>query len=63
MKYRYLKISGDFVWGIDNLTKERFVNAVKNGELIIDLETMTVFDRDKNSWVPIDGDDLTEAEQ
>lgn len=57
MDYKYLKVSGDFVWGIKNLTKERFVAAVKAGETIIDIEEMKQFDPEQNAWVDIQGDE------
>lgn len=56
MKYRYIKIMGSIVWGIKELTKERFVNSVQMGDTIIDLEEMKVFDKDTNAWVDIEGD-------
>lgn len=56
MKYRYIKIMGSIVWGIIELTKERFISSVKAGDIIIDLEEMKVFDADANEWVDIEGD-------
>lgn len=58
MKYRYIKImGGDTVWGIKELTKERFVASVKAGDTIIDLKEMKKFDPEKNEWVEIPGDE------
>lgn len=56
MKYRYIKLMGSIVWGIKDLTKERFVASVKAGDTIIDLEEMKVFDPEQNAWVEIEGD-------
>lgn len=57
MKYKFIKVSGDMVWGINELTKERFVAAVKFGDTIINLEDMTQFDPEANEWKPIQGDE------
>lgn len=56
MTYRYIKLMGSIVWGIKELTKERFVQSVKAGDTIIDLEEMKVFDPEQNAWVEIEGD-------
>lgn len=56
MKYRYIKIGGSFIWGVNDLTKERFVRAVQMGDIIIDLEEMKYFDKDENTWKDIEGD-------
>lgn len=58
MTFKYLQISdGGFVWGIHELTKERFVSAVNRGDTIINTEDGTQFDKDKNAWVEISGDE------
>lgn len=56
MKYRYIKLMGSIVWGIKDLTKERFVSSVAAGDTIIDLEEMKVFNPEENAWEDIEGD-------
>lgn len=56
MKFRYIKIMGGIVWGVKELTKERFVSSVQAGDIIIGLEEMKVFNKDENRWEDIEGD-------
>lgn len=57
MKYQYLIFSVVGVWGKHTLSKEYFVSAANRGDLIIDTEENTYFDKDTNSWKPIEGDE------
>jgi hypothetical protein len=57
MTYKYLIISPvPTVWGKNKLDKGYFVSAVQRGDLIIDTEANTYFDKDSNSWKPLKGD-------
>lgn len=57
MKYKYIIVSSvDTIWGKQVLSKEYFVGAAQRGDLIIDLEQMKYFDKDKNAWLDIEGD-------
>ncbi len=56
MKFKYLVYSGIGVWGKNEISKEYFIHAVQRGDLIVDLEAMTYFDKDDNEWKPIEGD-------
>ncbi len=57
MEYKYLVIKDVIgAWGKHELSKEYFVNAVQRGDLIINTEENTYFDKDENAWKPIDGD-------
>ena len=56
MKYKYLVISHFSAWGKQEIDKEYFVNAVRRGDLIINTEDSTYFDKDENNWLPIEGD-------
>lgn len=57
MKFKYLKVTtGDMMWGKQEMSKEYFVNAVRSGDAIINLEDMTYFNTEENGWLPIDGD-------
>lgn len=57
MKYRYLKLlAGHIPFGKKELTKSDFATSVQAGDTIIDLETMSVFDKETNSWKEIEGD-------
>lgn len=58
MKFKYLKIYAESVYGIHDFTKERFSAAAQRGELIINTKDGTYFDKDTNSWKEIDGDEL-----
>lgn len=59
MTFKYIQISdGGIVWGIHELTKERFVAAVQRGDTIINTEDSTQFDPETNSWKDIQGDEL-----
>ncbi len=57
MKYRYLKIMGDVIWGTNSLTKEDLVR-LKDGsyDSIIDLQEMKSFNSKFNNWEEIKGD-------
>lgn len=56
MKFKYLVIYHDMIYGKAEINKQYFVNAVTRGDTIIDLENMTQFDKETNSWKPIEGD-------
>lgn len=57
MEFKYLIISTtSTAWGKNELSKEYFVNAVQRGDLIINLEDGTYFDKDENAWKEIRGD-------
>lgn len=57
MKYRYLKITNELVWGTDNLTKEDLVRLVQRSyDCIIDTQENKTFNKDTNSWDDIKGD-------
>jgi len=58
MKYRYLKINGSHIWGVNEITKEMLV-AVKNGQYdtIVDTKTNLMFNADENRWVEIMGNE------
>lgn len=61
-KYKYLRVTtGDMMWGKHEMSKEYFVSAVKSGDAIINLEDMTYFNTEENSWQPIQGDKATEG--
>jgi hypothetical protein len=57
MKYRYLKIIGDVIWGTNNLTKEDLVR-LKDGlyQCVIDLQEMKNFNAKFNQWEDVKGD-------
>lgn len=56
-KYKYLRVTNnDMIWGKQELNKEYFVSASMSGDALINLEDMTYFDKDTNSWKPIEGD-------
>ncbi len=56
--YKYLKISSDFVWGKNVLSREDLVQAKnKSIDVIVNTENSTQFDPEKNEWVEIKGDD------
>lgn len=59
MKYKYIKVTagGSMLWGVNELTKERFVASVQAGDIIINTEDQTYFDSETNSWKPVDGDE------
>lgn len=54
--FRYIKVNGSMLWGVNTLTKE-ILGMVANGQYdtIIDLMEMTYFDADENAWKPIEG--------
>lgn len=58
MKFKYIKVTagGSMLWGVNELTKERFVASVQTGDIIINTEDSTYFDTESNSWKEIDGD-------
>lgn len=56
MNYRFLRISGSLIWGKHTMSRDYFINAVKAGDVLIDLENMTQFDSKDNEWKPIEGD-------
>lgn len=58
MKYKYIKVTagGSMLWGINELSKDRFVASVQAGDVIIDVEAQTYFDKETNTWKDIDGD-------
>ena len=57
MKFRYLKITGSVIWGTNTITRDDLVR-VKNRsyDAVIDLQNMTTFNADTNSWDEIKGD-------
>lgn len=56
MKYKYLKISGDLVWGTNELTKDDLIRAKAGGyEVIINLEDFTQYDPEENIWKEVEG--------
>lgn len=58
MKYRYLKITGNTIWGTNNLTKDDLVRLKNHGyDAIIDLEELKYFEAEENQWKNIEGDD------
>lgn len=57
MKYKYLVISHFSAWGKHEITKEYFVNAVQRGDLIINTQDGTYYDKEENTWKPIEGDE------
>lgn len=56
MKFKFLVYSGYSVWGKHELTKEYFVAAISRDDHIINTEDSTYFDKDTNSWKPLEGD-------
>ncbi len=58
MRWKYLIISsgGYSSWGKHELAKDYFVAAVQRGDMIINIVEGTCFDKDKNAWVPVEGD-------
>ena len=53
MKYKYLKVAGDFVWGKNTISKKDLIQA----DLVIDTEDNTVYiRRESNEWQEIKGD-------
>lgn len=57
MKFRYLKITGSLIWGTNNLTRDDLVKVKNHSyDAIIDLQNMTTFDADNNSWEEVKGD-------
>lgn len=58
MKFKYIKVTagGSMLWGVNELTKERFVASVQAGDIIINTEDSTYFDTESNSWKEIEGD-------
>ena len=57
MKYKYLRVTtNDMLWGKQELSKDYFVAVVNSGDALINLEDMTYFDKDTNSWKDIEGD-------
>lgn len=60
MKWRYLKVAGDWIYGKNNISKDDLVAVAKgNIDTIIDLEEMKIFDAESNSWKQIEGDHET----
>ena len=57
MTYRYLIFGGLMVWGKHEMTKEYFSNAAQRGDIILDLHEMKIFNKDKNAWEDIEGDE------
>lgn len=57
MKYRWLKITGNLIWGTNDLKVADLANR-KSGmyDAIIDLEQGTQYDPEANDWVKIEGD-------
>lgn len=57
MKFKYLIISGiPTAWGKNELSKDYFVGAVQRGDLVINLEDGTYFDKNDNAWKDLEGD-------
>lgn len=57
MKFRYIKVTGDLLWGKNNISKNDLAQVAQgNIETIIDLENMTQFDAENNEWKEIKGD-------
>ena len=55
--YKYLKITADFVWGTNNLTRDDLVGVrTHKYDLILNLVDMTSYNADKNEWEPIQGE-------
>ena len=58
MKFKYLKITGEMVWGVNEITREA-LGRLKDGgyDAIINIEEGTMFDADNNEWKEIPGDE------
>jgi len=57
MKYRYLKITGELVWGTNNLRREDLAGVKQRRyDAIVDLEQMKIFNAETNTWDEIKGD-------
>lgn len=56
MKYRYIKISGSYVFGTNEITKSDLI-GLRDGrwDVIIDTHNYTKFNPDQNDWVEILG--------
>lgn len=56
MKFKYLKVSGQLLWGENDLTKEMLIMVEnRHYDTIINLEDQTYYDAEKNAWVEIEG--------
>lgn len=59
MKFKYLKISGSFVWGKNTVTKDDLIEIRKNiYDHLVNVEEGLYYDADKNEWLAIGGDRL-----
>ena len=57
MKYKFLKITGELVWGSNEIEKEDLIRRKQNGyDAIIDVETQKYYDPENNEWKIIEGD-------
>ncbi len=57
MKYKYLKIMSDTVWGTNDLKREDLVRLKEHGyDSILDIEQSKQFNADENRWEDIKGD-------
>lgn len=57
MKYKYLKITGEFIWGKNTLEKQDLVDvATSRIDALVDVEAGKQFDAKANEWVDIKGD-------
>lgn len=51
---KYIKVTGNVLWGQDKLTKEDLGNVLtRKYDTIIDTEEMKYFDADLNAWIKI----------
>lgn len=57
MKYRYLKITGETIWGTNDLTREDLARLKGHSyDCILDLQKWKFFNADENSWEDIEGE-------
>lgn len=56
-KYLTVQAGGAILWLKHEISKDYFVGANQRGDVIINLEDSTYFDKDSNSWKPLEGDD------
>ena len=60
MKYRYLIITGDFIWGKQEITKDDLARVkTRTCDVLFDTLEEKYFDAENNDWKEIKGDNDT----
>lgn len=57
MKYRYLKVSGDLIWGKNEITQQDVIDTKQRSvDVLIDVQEGKQFDPQTNEWKEFKGE-------